>query len=131
MKSSVPVWIRSPLYSGVIKRDWGQICLQSRINRAVRGEDQHQIFSGTHGIGYPGDLSNGLATSLPMDIQVRMLRSSPAWRRLRLSAPGMPSEYDYADPLQLKPSLDQTSGESLFAGQINGTSDTKKRPLRG
>jgi len=124
---------RSPLYSGVIKGTGARYCpsIEDKIVRFAE-KDQHQIFLEPMGLDTLEVYPNGLATSLPMDIQVQMLRSIPGLQRVEIMRPGYAIEYDYADPLQLKPSLETKLVENLFfAGQINGTSGYEEAGAQG
>ena len=124
---------RSPLYSGVIKGTGARYCpsIEDKIVRFAE-KDQHQIFLEPVGLDTLEIYPNGLATSLPMDIQVRMLRSIPGLEKVEVVRPGYGIEYDYADPVQLKPSLETKLVENLFfAGQINGTSGYEEAAAQG
>ncbi|NWF55990.1 MAG: tRNA uridine-5-carboxymethylaminomethyl(34) synthesis enzyme MnmG [Syntrophaceae bacterium] len=124
---------RSPLYSGVIRGTGARYCpsIEDKIVRFSE-KGQHQIFLEPMGLDTLEIYPNGLATSLPMDIQVRMLRSIPGLEKVEIIRPGYAIEYDYADPIQLKPSLETKLVENLFfAGQINGTSGYEEAGAQG
>ena len=124
---------RSPLYCGIIKGIGPRYC-PSIEDKVVRfpDKDQHQIFLEPMGLDTLEVYPNGLATSLPMDIQLKTLRSILGLERVEIIRPGYAVEYDYADPIQLMPSLETKLVKNLFfGGQINGTSGYEEAAAQG
>ena len=124
---------RSPLYCGVIKGRGPRYC-PSVEDKVVRfpEKEQHQIFLEPEGLDTLEVYPNGLSTSLPIDVQVQMLRSIRGLEKVEIVRPGYAIEYDYADPIQLTPSLETKLVENLFfAGQINGTSGYEEAAAQG
>ena len=124
---------RSPLFTGVIKGVGARYC-PSIEDKIVRFPDKprHQIFLEPMGLGTTEVYPNGVPTSLPVDVQMRMLRSIEGLEKVEIVRPGYAIEYDYADPIQLKPSLESKTIQGLFfAGQINGTSGYEEAAGQG
>ena len=124
---------RSPLFSGVIKGVGARYC-PSIEDKVVRFPDKprHQIFLEPMGLGTTEIYPNGVPTSLPVDVQIRMLRSIEGLEDVEIVRPGYAIEYDYADPVQLKPNLECQAIRGLFlAGQINGTSGYEEAAGQG
>ena len=124
---------RSPLFSGVIKGVGARYC-PSIEDKAVRfaEKERHQIFLEPEGLNTSEVYPNGLATSLPVDIQIRMIRSIPGLEKAEIVRTGYAIEYDYINPLQLEPTQETKLVKGLFhAGQINGTSGYEEAAAQG
>ncbi len=124
---------RSPLYCGIIKGIGPRYC-PSIEDKVVRFADKkrHQIFLEPDGRSTAEIYPNGISTSLPLDIQTRMLRSIHGLEEVEIIRPGYAIEYDFVDPTELKPSLETKKIRGLFhAGQINGTSGYEEAAAQG
>jgi tRNA uridine 5-carboxymethylaminomethyl modification enzyme len=124
---------RSPLYSGIIKGTGARYCpsIEDKVVRFAEKE-RHQIFLEPEGLDTIEVYPNGISTSLPIDVQIKMVRSVAGLERAEILRPGYAIEYDFVNPLQLKPTLETKSVEGLFhAGQINGTSGYEEAAAQG
>ena len=124
---------RSPLYGGKIVGKGPRYC-PSIEDKVVRFPDRprHQIFVEPEGIGTQEMYLNGLSTSLPEDVQHDIIHSIEGLEHAAIMRPAYAVEYDYLNPIQLKPSLETKRLENLFvAGQTNGTSGYEEAACQG
>ncbi len=124
---------RSPLFSGVIEGTGPRYC-PSIEDKVVRFADKtsHQIFVEPEGLKLTEVYPNGISTSLPYDIQERLIHSIPGFEKAHIMRPGYAIEYDYFDPRDLRPDLQTRFFEGLyFAGQINGTTGYEEAAAQG
>lgn len=124
---------RSPMYSGVIKSRGPRYCpsIEDKIYRFA-DKDRHQIFLEPEGLDTVEVYPNGLSTSLPLDVQVEMVRSIKGLEHAEIMRHGYAIEYDYFEPTQLFPSLETKLVKGLYhAGQINGTTGYEEAAAQG
>lgn len=123
----------SPLFTGKITSIGPKYC-PSIEDKVVRfGErDGHTLFLEPEGVDLQEMYLNGLSTSLPFDIQCKMVNSIRGLEKARITRPGYAIEYDYFDPIQLFATLEsKTIGNLFFAGQVNGTSGYEEAACQG
>jgi len=124
---------RSPMYSGVIEGIGPRYC-PSIEDKVVRFADRnsHQIFIEPEGLNTQEVYPNGISTSLPFDIQQKLVRSIVGFENAHITRPGYAIEYDFFDPRDLKASLETKHLQGLFfAGQINGTTGYEEAAAQG
>ncbi|HAX62214.1 MAG TPA: tRNA uridine-5-carboxymethylaminomethyl(34) synthesis enzyme MnmG [Elusimicrobia bacterium] len=124
---------RAPLFSGQIKGIGPRYCpsIEDKVKKFPE-KNRHQLFLEPEGYNTEEVYCNGLATSLPYDVQYEMLRMIDGLENVEMIRPGYAIEYDFCQPTQLNPTLETKNIENLFfAGQINGTSGYEEAAGQG
>ena len=124
---------RSPIYSGVIEGVGPRYCpsIETKIVR-FRDKPRHQLFIEPMGLDTEEMYIQGFSSSMPEEVQLRMLRSVPGLENAVMMRPAYAIEYDCVDPLALRPTLEVKSIEGLYgAGQFNGSSGYEEAAVQG
>ncbi len=124
---------RSPMYTGVIEGVGPRYCpsIEDKIMRFA-DKNSHQIFVEPEGLNSIEVYPNGISTSLPFDVQMKLVRSIKGFENAHIIRPGYAIEYDFFDPRDLKQTLETKFIKGLFfAGQINGTTGYEEAGAQG
>lgn len=124
---------RSPLYSGMIEGTGTRYC-PSIEDKIVKFQDKqaHQVFIEPMGLDTQEMYLQGMSSSLPEDVQIKMIKTLPGLENVSIMRIGYAIEYDCVNPAQLKLSLELKNIEGLFcAGQINGSSGYEEAAAQG
>ncbi|MBU4693166.1 tRNA uridine-5-carboxymethylaminomethyl(34) synthesis enzyme MnmG [Mycoplasma sp. CSL7491-lung] len=124
---------KSAMYSGLIKGIGPRYCpsVEDKVMR-FRDKERHQIFFEPETADGSIIYVNGMSTSMPIDVQDKMLRTIPGLKNARIQKWGYAIEYDALNPLQISSSLESKVIGNLFtAGQINGTSGYEEAAAQG
>ena len=123
----------SPLFNGLIHGKGPRYCpsIEDKL-RTFADKDSHQLFLEPEGLDTKEYYLQGFSSSLPLQVQLDALHAIEGFSNVRIFKPAYAVEYDYFNPLQLRPSLESQIIENLFlAGQVNGTTGYEEAAAQG
>ncbi|ASW44412.1 tRNA uridine-5-carboxymethylaminomethyl(34) synthesis enzyme MnmG [Clostridium isatidis] len=124
---------RAPMYNGLIEGVGPRYCpsIEDKVMR-FPDRDRHQLFIEPEGEDTQEMYIGGMSSSLPEDVQIKMIRTVPGLENAEILRTGYAIEYDSIDPTQLKPTLEFMNIDGLYgAGQLNGSSGYEEAGAQG